>query len=334
MHCPRLSDLPPPPTGKTGWPWTQETLPLPATRSDGTPWPRISIVTPSYNQGQYIEETIRSVLLQGYPDLEYMVMDGGSSDCTREILAKYSRWFSYWRSHPDKGQSCAINHGMAQCTGAWRNWLNSDDCLASGAVQKVAVLGLLRPDADLICGSRLVVREGRPGWSVDPVWQTAWRDYQIGSGVFPQECTFYSARVADRAGPLIEESHFKFDIIHFVKALRNARRVVLTNEIFGLLRAHPEQKTRSKYRSISNEQRVLDELNKSQILLDRAIARASRTRFRMIVLDLIRLWRGKSQRVLESIDFDWTTGETKSTLLSDPRFHTTPIVQPLFLESL
>jgi cellulose synthase/poly-beta-1,6-N-acetylglucosamine synthase-like glycosyltransferase len=86
MRCPNLADLPPPPPGQTGWPWTEECQQLPDARPDGTPWPRISIVTPSYNQGQYIEETVRSILLQGYPNLEYMVMDGGSTDGSVEIM--------------------------------------------------------------------------------------------------------------------------------------------------------------------------------------------------------------------------------------------------------
>src|SRR5215831_2991084 len=124
MRSPTLAELPPSPPTKTGWPWTVETPLLPSLRADGTSWPRVSVVTPSYNQGQFIEETIRSVLLQGYPDLEFIIIDGGSSDQTLDIIRKYARWLAYWISEKDRGQSDAINKGFSKSTGRILNWLN------------------------------------------------------------------------------------------------------------------------------------------------------------------------------------------------------------------
>src|ERR1700744_800393 len=94
---------------KTGWPWTREVDPQVYA---GKSWPKISIVTPSYNQGGFIEETIRSILLQNYPNLELIIMDGGSTDNTVEIIKKYERWITSWVSEKDAGQADAINKGI------------------------------------------------------------------------------------------------------------------------------------------------------------------------------------------------------------------------------
>ena len=128
----RLKDkLPVVCTEAKGWPWTEETDPaIYAGRND---WPQISIVTPSFNQAQFLEETIRSVLLQNYPNLQYIVMDGGSTDGSVEIIKKYAPWLDHWESEKDRGQSHAINKGLERCNGEWFNWINSDDYLLPGS---------------------------------------------------------------------------------------------------------------------------------------------------------------------------------------------------------
>ena len=142
----RLRNLPPPPEGKSGWPWTEH-APVPSEAApDGHSWPRVSIVTPSYNQGQYIEETIRSILLQGYPNLEYIVIDGGSTDHSVEIIKRYAPWLAYWTSESDQGQPHAINKGIGKATGEIVNWINSDDLLLPGAVFRI-VAALEQSDA-------------------------------------------------------------------------------------------------------------------------------------------------------------------------------------------
>jgi glycosyltransferase involved in cell wall biosynthesis len=142
-----VHDLPAPPAGKTGWPWTVGSAHASQEVSGSMDWPRISIVTASFNQGWAIEETIRSVLLQGYPNLEYIVMDGGSTDETVEILKKYGSLLDYCYSGPDQGQTTAMMTGFTRATGSIFGWMNSDDYFLPDALFVLARLRHHHPDA-------------------------------------------------------------------------------------------------------------------------------------------------------------------------------------------
>lgn len=216
MHCPRLTDLPPPPPGKTGWPWTEDSKTISDSILSGCQWPKISIVTPSFKQGFFIEETIRSVLLQGYPDVEYIVIDGGSEDGSKEIIEKYSRWLTYWVSEPDHGQSHAINKGLKRSTGALAGWLNSDDIYLPGAFAIIASQFLLHPEFEMIYGDINLVNEKGE-------FTEKFRSHPIAPEnatrltFIPQPACFWRTRLFPQIGYLNEDYSHIFDIDYWLR---------------------------------------------------------------------------------------------------------------------
>lgn len=159
---PSIHELPPPPPARSGWPWTEGCPALPPCLPDGSPWPRISVVTPSFNQAAFLEETIRSVLLQGYPNLEYIVVDGGSTDGSVDIIRRYKPWLSWWVSEPDAGQTDAIRKGVQRASGEVLAWLNSDDFYCPDTLGIVGARFALSPAVDLLYGDcDMIDDEGR-----------------------------------------------------------------------------------------------------------------------------------------------------------------------------
>ncbi|MFB2921983.1 MULTISPECIES: glycosyltransferase family 2 protein [Aerosakkonema] len=242
-----LKDLPAPPPDRTGWPWTEESQPLPQQMPDGSEWPRISIVTPSYNYGHFIEETIRSVLLQGYPNLEYIIIDGGSTDHTVEIIKKYEKYVTYWVSEPDEGQTDAINKGFQLCTGQIFAWLNADCSYTISALQKVANYYL--NGYKLIAGGCVVVyNDGREEavYSVPTDFERYLKFWIAGCG-FTQADVFLDKELANDCFPLDKKLYMVMDYQYFLRALSKNPKQIYVQQTWSKDKLHGNNKTLIPY---------------------------------------------------------------------------------------
>ncbi len=171
--------------------------------------PKISIVTISYNQGKYLEETILSVLNQNYPNLEYIIIDGGSKDNSVEIIQKYADQLTYWVSEPDNGQYHAVEKGLNMCTGDIMAWINSDDKYVPGAFKSVADLFRAYPNVNWIRGLPLECSEKGVIFNrIAHPW-ARWSKYRYLTFDFQfiqQESTFWKKKVWDEAGRCMDHS--------------------------------------------------------------------------------------------------------------------------------
>lgn len=237
-----LADLPPPPAGRTGWPWTKESSLVPDFRADGGRWPAISIVTPSFNQGQYLEETIRSVLLQGYPNLQYVVMDGGSSDESPEIIRRYAPFISYSEIRQDRGQAHALNKGLALATGAYVSWVNSDDYYLPDAFARVAD-GFLLSAADITAYSVQLLDE-RDGYAAVAHQPNFEMPGFLGKVCLASAGVFWSRKVLERFGKFDERLHYGFDKEYWLRLLvANVSYATFADGAIAAYRFHEHSKS-------------------------------------------------------------------------------------------
>ncbi len=203
----------------------------------------VALVTPSYNSGPYLEETIQSVLQQGYPKLQYAIQDGGSSDETVSVLEQYTDSLHDWESNPDKGQSHAINLGFSKVHGDIMAWLNADDLLLPGTLDYINNFFLENPDVDVVYGHRVLIDPdnneiGR--WILPPHCQhtITWHDF------IPQETLFWRRSIWEKAGGRIaDEMQFAMDW-EFILRLRSVgARFVRLPRFTGAFRVHPDMKS-------------------------------------------------------------------------------------------
>lgn len=243
MKCPELSDLPTPSTGLTRWPWTEGSIP-PASLADPTGWPKITVITPSFQQGRFLEETIRSVLLQAYPNLEYMIFDGGSTDESVSIIEKYSKWVTYWVSEKDDGQAAVINDGFKRSTGEILAWVNSDDALLPNSLVKVASYFQNQPDWQWLYGRAKIINENSEQMH-DAYWVQKWEaKLFLSRDIMVQPAVFWRRSLWQAAGLLETNYNWGFDWEWFIRASYVAEPHYVP-DTFALARVTEDTKTMS-----------------------------------------------------------------------------------------
>jgi glycosyltransferase involved in cell wall biosynthesis len=274
---PSLAELPPPPPDKRGWPWTEAAPPAPGADA----LPGLSLVVPSYQQGKFIEETLRSVLLQGHPDLELFVMDGGSTDETVAIIRKYERWIAGWVSEKDGGQSAAINKGWRRAGRELVTWLNSDDLLLPGWASEMAgtfaadpALDLAYCDVNIIDQSSKVehVFHGNRAATVEGIVV----DWRVP---FAQQGFLVRRAVVEARGWVDERLHFTMDAELWLRLILARHKFLYVEKPLAAVRVHPATKTSTLYRTlVSNMIDVTERFIEGATDEQRAVAERARRR--------------------------------------------------------
>lgn len=227
-------------------------LPLPDTLPGGQPWPKISVVTPSFNQGCYIAETIESVLQQGYPNVEHIIIDGGSTDDTMQVVGRYRSKLVHVVSEPDRGQSDALNKGFRLATGDILCWLNSDDQFAPGALAAVA-MAFATHEVDLVSGICDLYKDGKlvrrhmTSCADGPLPLQDLLDLDNGWNAgqfFYQPEVFFSRLLWVRAGARVhEDCHYSMDYELWCRFAHVGAKLHVIGAPLARFRMHPEQKT-------------------------------------------------------------------------------------------
>lgn len=234
----RITELPPSPPDRKGWPWTEPSVEVDDARSNPL---TISVVIPSFNQGNFIEETIRSVLLQNWPKTELIIIDGGSRDATVDILRRYNRWISFWVTERDSGQSHAINKGFKRVTGDLVVWQNSDDFFKPGAFASAARASEQFPNMDVFYGNVDVVNAGgtfdhkRTGCEFELKSMLPWLKIYNQSAFFRRRILGKGHRIEERWQHHMDQFFF-WDLIH------SGWKFKYVPEIESCFRIHPAAK--------------------------------------------------------------------------------------------
>jgi glycosyltransferase involved in cell wall biosynthesis len=205
--------------------------------------PLVSIVTPSFNQGQFLERTIKSVLSQDYPNIEYIVIDGGSTDNSVEIIKKYQERISFWVSEKDKGQSDAINKGWRRANGVYCSYLNSDDALVPGAVSKIVRAFLDNPNVGVVYGDYTFIDETDSVLEECTGEQTDFKQLLIHGQIrYIAQPSFYISELVRRIGFIDETFHMAMDYDLLVKLAKESKMLHIPEKI-SFFRLHSNTKS-------------------------------------------------------------------------------------------
>lgn len=232
------------------------------TQSSISQQPLVSIVTPSYNQANFLEQTIRSVLEQDYPRVEYLVVDGGSTDGSVDIIKKYADKLAWWVSEKDKGQGEAINKGLSRANGEILAWVNSDDYYLPNAILSVVKIFEQNPDVLLVYGDMLAVDENSETTNVLKYKQLSLEDL-LCFQIIGQPAVFFRRAVYDKVVGLDISFHFMLDHHLWIRIAQQGK-ILHVPQIWAAARYHPQAKNRLKPVEFGREAfRILDWL-KSQ----------------------------------------------------------------------
>lgn len=204
--------------------------------------PKVSIVTPSYNQGQFIEATINSVLSQDYPNLEYIITDGGSKDESVAIIKKYQDHLAWWVSEKDAGHADAINKGLSHATGEILAWINSDDIYFPGAVSEAVAFLTDHPAVGMVYGDADLIDDLSKPIGKFSAKQTDYKRLLRGSVHIPQATTFFRADLWKQVGPLDLSLFYSFDYDLWVK-MAKVMEIRYLPQVWAKFRIHSQGKT-------------------------------------------------------------------------------------------
>ena len=207
-----------------------------------SPLPKVSIITPSYNQGQFLEASIRSVLEQDYSNIEYIVVDGGSKDNSVEIIQNYQDRLAWWVSEKDKGHADALNKGFARASGDILAWLNSDDIYFPSAVSEAVEILTRNPRVGMVYGDADLIDDAGATVGQFASKQTSYQQMLRGSVHIPQATTFFRADLWRQVGPLDLSLFFSFDYDLWVKFAK-ASQILYVPKKWARFRIHGAGKT-------------------------------------------------------------------------------------------